>query len=383
MVKVLMQNRPDAFSAMGGDTIQMMKTAEYLRKMDVDVDVSLDLRPDLCGYDLVHLMNITRVEFTYSQLENAKKFKKPVVLSPIYWNTQRALSSYVIETLCNLNLFRFAKDIGSGYLRSILRNERISFNEVNEIMNNKKLASIVLREVDHLLPNSLKEFKILKHDFPHVFRDREKFSVVPNGVDSRIFCRSSPRKFVEETGLSDFVLCVGRFGFRKNQLSLIKALKGLGVSLVFIGDVPENSRFYWMKDAADRSYFHKCKQEADQSCLFLPSISHSALASAYAACKVLALPSFYETPGLVALEAALSGANICITQEGSTSEYFLDYAYYCDPYSLASIREAVLQAYRAPRNQLLKKHVLENFTWEHVACATLNAYQEVLESKNA
>jgi glycosyltransferase involved in cell wall biosynthesis len=379
-MKVLVQNRPDAFSAMGGDTIQMIKTVEYLRKMGVAVEVSLDLQPNLRDYDLVHLMNITRVEFTYLQMKNAKRFKKPVFLSPIYWNTKRALSSYVKETLRNLNLFRFAKDIGSGYLRSILRNEKISLNEVNEILNNKKFAATVLREVDHLLPNSLKEFEILKHDFPNVFKDhRKKFSVVPNGVDSKIFCSSSPRKFVEKTGLSDFVLCVGRFGFRKNQLSLIKALKGSGIPIVFIGDAPIDSKFYWVKDAADRTYFHKCKREADSSCVFLPNMSHSALASAYAACKVLALPSFYETPGLVALEAALAGANVCITQEGSTSEYFLDYAYYCDPYSLDSIRHAVLQAYQAPKNKLLKQHVLENFTWEHVARATLNAYKQAIQ----
>lgn len=374
-----MQNRPDAFSAIGGDTIQMMKTAEYLRKIGVNVDVSLDLRPDLRDYDLVHLINITRIEFTYSQLENAKKFKKPVFLSPIYWNTRRVLSSYAIGTLCNLNLFSFAKDMGSSYLRSFLRNEKISFSEVKEISKSKKLASIVLREADHLLPNSLQELEMLKHDFPQVFKDGEKkFSVVPNGVDRKIFCNSSPKEFVEKTGLLDFVLCVGRFGFRKNQLSLIRALKGSNISLVFVGDAPEYSKFYWLKDAADRAYFHKCKREADQSCVFLPIIPHSRLASAYAACKVLALPSYYETPGLVALEAALAGANLCITQEGSTSEYFLDYAYYCDPYSLTSIRNAVIRAYQAPRNKLLKQHVLKNFTWEHVAHATLKAYQEVV-----
>ena len=90
-----MQNRPDAISAFGGDSIQMTKTAEYLRKKGVHVDISLDLAPKLCDYDLVHLMNLTRVKFTHFQLKNAKKYGKPVILSPIYWNTKSAFSSYI------------------------------------------------------------------------------------------------------------------------------------------------------------------------------------------------------------------------------------------------------------------------------------------------
>ena len=37
------------------------------------------------------------------------------------------------------------------------------------------------------------------------------------------------------------------------------------------------------------------------------------LASAYAAARVFALPSWFETPGLAALEAALAGCSVAIT----------------------------------------------------------------------
>jgi glycosyltransferase involved in cell wall biosynthesis len=374
-----MQNRPDAFQVMGGDTIQMMKTAQYLRKLGIHVDISLELVPKLDNYDIIHLMNITRVKFTYAQLINAKKQKKKVVLSPIYWNTRKAFSAYLKNPLLDFNCLYLLRDLGKDYVSYLMNGGKFFFNEVGELVYNKRLASIVLREVDSLLPNSQREFEVLENDFAEVFQNMGKnFFVVPNGVDADIFKNPSPDRFIEKYGISDFVLCVGRFGYRKNQLSLVRALKGLGINVVFIGHAPSSSSYYGIKNAIDRLYYQKCKEEADSSFTFCNAIPHHELSSAYSACKVFALPSFYETPGLSALEAALSGANICITKEGSTQEYFLDLASYCDPYNLISIKNAVLRAFYSPKNDITKKHILENFTWDTVAKKTLKAYEEVL-----
>ena len=50
--------------------------------------------------------------------------------------------------------------------------------------------------------------------------------------------------------------------------------------------------------------------------------------SAYAAAEALVLPSFLETPGLVALEAAAAGIpRLVITNAGCTKEYFGNLAY--------------------------------------------------------
>lgn len=380
-MKVLMQNRPDAFASLGGDTIQMLKTAEHLRRLGVNVDVSTELNPRLDDYDVVHLMNITRVKFTHSQLLNAKKHKKKVVLSTIYWNTQNAVSSYLFGALRYLDVPYLAKNVGTCCVNSFLeRKKQPLLNEISELLHNKKLASTVLKDVDCLLPNSQTELDLVKKDFVDVSGIQEKEAVVvPNGVDSQIFYNASPKKFVDEYGLSDFILCVGRFGFRKNQLSLIKALNGSDVKTVFIGNPQELSNYYLFKDSVDRLYYRKCKHEADSSFIFLPSMSHDELASAYAACKVFVLPSFYETPGLVALEAALAGANIAITSGGSTKEYFLDYAHYFDPYEFSSIKHAVFSAYESPNDPSLKQHVLNNYTWDHVARVTLTAYEAVMK----
>ena len=68
----------------GGDTVQIEKTKEQLEKLGVEVDISLELEPDLSAYDLVHLTNVTRIQETYVQMQNAKKQGKKVALSTIF-----------------------------------------------------------------------------------------------------------------------------------------------------------------------------------------------------------------------------------------------------------------------------------------------------------
>ncbi len=92
------------------------------------------------------------------------------------------------------------------------------------------------------------------------------------------------------------------------------------------------------------------------------------------------LPSWFETTGLSSLEAAAMGCNLVITRKGDTEEYFGDMAYYCEPDDISSIREAVLNAYSAPKNPKLKDHILENYTWNKTAEQTLNAYKTVLNT---
>lgn len=114
---------------------------------------------------------------------------------------------------------------------------------------------------------------------------------------------------------------------------------------------------------------------------YLESLPEPLLRSAYAAARVHALPSFFETTGLVTLEAALSGCNVVVNEQRHTREYFQDHAWYCNPYDVNSIRSAVQAAYQTPWNSRLRRRILDNFTWEHTAAATVEAYERVLRRR--
>jgi len=371
-MRVLFQNRPDMFKVIGGDTIQLLKTKEYLEKLGVEVDISLELRPNLDKYDLVHLFNITRVHETYIQAINAHKQNKPIVLSPIYWNkTEFLKKNYPITYL-----YHTVSSLPNSNIRKILT----KFSKVKDILTKRKVDEAVkvqrkmgfktqqievLNLAHIILPNSHIEAELIKKDFGV---SDSKLFVVPNAVD-RKFSKAKKKLFVEKFGIKDFVLSVGRIEKRKNTLSLIRAANEEGLPLVLIGL------------RTSRKYTKLCEKEAKKGdVIFLDPIPHDdpLLPSAYAAAKVHALVSWYETPGLVSLEAALAGANIVTTDRGTAREYFKDMAWYCDPSDLNSIRKALREAYNSKKTKKLKLHILKNYTWEVVAEKTLEAYNRVL-----
>jgi len=220
--------------------------------------------------------------------------------------------------------------------------------------------------VNLLLPNSNAEARQLTGYFDV---EPERIHVVPNGADER-FATADPAPFEERVGMRDFVLVAGRIEPRKNQLGLLEALRGTGVSVVVLGDpVPGHE-----------AYAEACRREAGVQVEFVGRLEHDdpLLASAYAACGCLALVSWYETPGLVALEAGMSGTPLVLPACGAAREYFGDDALYVKPNDPAGIRDAVSEALARRRDAALADRVRRHFSWAAAARATRDAYQRVL-----
>lgn len=215
---------------------------------------------------------------------------------------------------------------------------------------------------DVLLPNSQAEAEQLIRLFQV---PAAKIRIVPNGFEER-FAAADGRAFTSRFGLTDFVLSVGRIEPRKNQLALIRALRDSGRTLVILGDVVPGHE----------TYAERCRREANGDVHFLPALRHDdpLLASAYAACRCLALVGWYETPGLAALEAAATGTPLVVPQGGCAVEYFGPHAEYVPPDDLKRIRATVEAACAKPRSRELAELVTDSFTWKQVAAATRAAY---------
>jgi glycosyltransferase involved in cell wall biosynthesis len=220
--------------------------------------------------------------------------------------------------------------------------------------------------VDLLLPNSNAEARQLVRYFQVPSR---RIHVVPNGADPAM-ADAAPQAFSDMLGVADYVLCAGRIEPRKNQLGLLRALRDTGVPLVILGDAA----------AGHEAYLAQCLHEAGPRVQFVHRLEHDdpLLASALAGCRCLALASWYETPGLVALEAGMCGAPLVLPAGGCTREYFGDLALYVQPNDLPGIRRAVLAALARGRSRSLADHVRTNFSWNTVAQVTREAYEKVL-----
>ena len=301
----------------GGAEVQALRTAEWLQKMGVQVEWLLPFTRQLgqilhafgC-YPHYHLI------FKYAGIHEV-----PIVLSPIFY---RDISSFWKRLRYLL------------YLKTPLRSRSL-----------RKIATLI-RKANRVLPNTHAEAQQIQE----LFRvPNSKIRVVPNGVDLR-FADADPRLFKEYVGIKEpFVLCVGRIEPRKNQERLIRALKGTGLRLILIGD------------PASKEYYERCRSLADDKVAFVPSIPHDdpLLASAYAACRVFALPSLLETPGIAALEAGVAGARIVITRYGGPQEYFGEFAHYVEPRSIESIRRAIMSAWESEADiESQRRHLTEN-----------------------
>jgi len=151
-------------------------------------------------------------------------------------------------------------------------------------------------------------------------------------------------------------------------LRLIEALRGTDIRLTLVGAA---GRF-------SRRYARCCRAAAGPNVRFLPLQEPTALCRVYQSAAVHVNVSWYETPGLASLEAALCGCAVVVTPGGCTREYFGEQALYTCPDDVAGIRAAVERALAAGPAPGLAERVAREFNWQRAAAATLAGYQLAL-----
>ena len=159
--------------------------------------------------------------------------------------------------------------------------------------------------------------------------------MVRNPVDvDRFKNQNSSVSFKEFHRLSDYILCVGRIEPRKNQLLLAVAAHELNVPLVLIGHVGDPHYLEQTLRWGGEKLLHLDRLEPDDP-LFLSSFLQA---------SCFALPSFSEGAPLAALEAAACKCSMVLSDRSGEQEYFGNFAHYCDPSSIDSIKNCLTLA---------------------------------------
>jgi glycosyltransferase involved in cell wall biosynthesis len=358
-MKVLFIARASLYKNRGGDTIQLHKTAEWLGKLGVAVEIRLaDEDIDYSHYDLIHFFNLMRPA---DILRHAGDCGKPYVVSPLLVDYSEA-----------------DKRTRKGFARLLLRvvaPDRIEYLKViaRRVLNGERIVSPgywwygqrgsirrILRHSAMLLPNSTNEYRRLQQRFgtDHPYR------VIPNAIDPVLF----PAEGASSGREKNLVLCAARIEGIKNQLNLIRAVNGSSFRLILVGAPAVNQR----------AYYEECRRAAGPGVTFVDAVPQEELAAYYRRAQVHALPSWFETTGLSSLEAAAMGCALVITDRGDTREYFGDQAFYCDPASPGSILEALTKAAGAGPAETLRAKIFPQYTWQHTARETLAAYRLVV-----
>lgn len=77
MLKVLFVSRPTLFSGPGGDTIQLLKTKQYLENIGVEIDIFDGKDVDIKEYDLVHFFNLRNPQDILHLVRKTKNLINP------------------------------------------------------------------------------------------------------------------------------------------------------------------------------------------------------------------------------------------------------------------------------------------------------------------
>jgi tetratricopeptide (TPR) repeat protein/glycosyltransferase involved in cell wall biosynthesis len=319
-------------------------------------EVTIDLRgnADLAAFNLVHLFNFATTDLTNQYANRAVLAGVPYVVTTLYEDIPQfhRQSHFVAGSL--IDYVKGGQRPGSY---------TVTHQHLSAIEPAQRFpADDIARNAAALMPNGAGEAAVLERDFP----DLQRVMTVPVGSEIGALC--GPELFEQVYGERDFVLCVGRLESRKNQLMLLKALEDSPLTVVLAA-----GGFSYQPDyeAAIRSFKRRGKT------IILGLVDPQMLSSAYAACRVHVLPSWYELPGLVSLEAAARNKNIVVTRTGTTADYVGDRAFYCLPWDSDSVLSAVMAAYYSPVREGVVD-MAQSYSWARAVEKTEEVYSAVV-----
>lgn len=343
-MKILFVCYPSLGLNEGGLQIQIRETRRHLERSGVTVDLYNPWQCDISEYDAIHVFSLAAACRPF--VEAAATRGIPVVISPVfnaYYRNWRLLRAQV-------RLGALIRGYGS-YLRE---------------------AQKMLTLAGRVIALSREEADMLQRVFDF---DKENISIIANGIHESAGAIDE-KPFLQEFGLENFVLCVGKIERRKNQLSLIRACKALGLPLVLIGS----------SNATEPDYYQQCRQEADQSILFLGHVdSNSALLwSAYAAADIFALVSHSEVLPLSVLEAAASGCKLLVTEKSAIKNILPEGEGVRFVSPAEEEIKKMLSVIRSDRpHPDLKQMVQEKHTWQAVAADINRIYEDLAPTRKS
>ena len=360
-MKVAFIARSSLYTAKGGDTIQILQTARYLKDYKVDVHIKLAHEEiNYQQYDLLHFFSLVRPA---DILQHIFKARTPFVVTPLLIDYSEYDKQY--RKGFSGSLFRILSPGQIEYIKTIGRwakKQQKSIHYSYLLKGHKKSIKHIIKKAKAFLPNSEMEYE----QMVHLYSSTVLHFVIPNGIDKNLF--ESKKENKKDASM---IVCAARIEGLKNQLNLIKALNNSGYKLFIIGNAAPNQL----------AYYNECKDVAAKNIHFIDHLPQEELLEYYRRAKVHILPSWFETCGLSTLEAAAMGCNVVITEKGYTSEYYNGHAFYCDPSSPSSILEAVNKASNACEYKTLQEKILKNYTWQNAAIKTYTAYKKILSDK--
>lgn len=156
---------------------------------------------------------------------------------------------------------------------------------------------------------------------------------------------------------------------RKNVIRLVDAAKKYGFNLILAGNTGSDEQFRPIKDAIGNA----------SNIEVLGFVSEKEKLELYQKAKVFALPSIQEGVGIVALDAAVLGCEIAITDIGGPKEYYYGKCAEVAPYDVDSIGQGITSLLNGEKQYQpsLSKELIAKYSPGAMANKLVNVYKEL------
>jgi glycosyltransferase involved in cell wall biosynthesis len=373
---VAMLLRPDADVVHGGDTVHMRQLATSLEEVGVGVGlVTLaDLVTDTRTVDVLHIFNLAPLEYIWDAMAWAAQSGIPTILTPLHYVPLRHwFSAAVAQSKKWSAASRLLGPERTWPLYAWWHRKRRAAWRV------WRLEREILSKATLIATNARSENSYLVEHYRLGTDVAGRMRSYPVGIDADRYgtCPSGDAvtAFEKAHGFHRPVVQVARIEPHKNQLALIQALFSDPIDIAFVG----------RSTTSGDAYAEECRRLADRRgrVHFIDWLPDPELPLLYAAASVHALPSWWDLPGLVNLEAAAMGCKVVSTAVGSAQEYLGDLAWYCEPADVGSIRRAVHSALAAEPNGQLRARVRSAYTWRRSAQEAREIYHAALPDRTS
>lgn len=253
----------------------------------------------------------------------------------------------------------------------------------------------IFAEADRIIATSPQEKAFMAKAYG---ADERNIAIVPPGVNVRRFSpvkQDAARKRLKLDPEKHIVVFAGKMEPRKGALTLVEAVDRIRTDasdvfdalevFLFSGDPRQRLR----KEARETDFRHMIRDEIAQRKLghtikFLPGVGQEMLHYYYAAADVVAMPSYYEPFGMVAIEAMATGTPVVASAVGGLLWTVQDgvTGFQVKPRNAGDLAKKLLRVLRDPTlraslGEQAHERTTADFAWQSVAATIYNEYRRL------
>ena len=344
--------RPDARETGGGDYVVAAALQQALPARGIDILCREGGRVP-ADTDLVHLVNLCTYAATHAHARRTLALGTPYVVTALYedWLSFKVPSEALLQ--------QYRQRLGLTPTVDLAAYATLHARELRDLHD---LSAFVVEHARSVQASGESEAVRLAHDFPGA-----RVETIPFWVGEPV--APDVDEFVRKFGTRDFVLCVGRLEPRKNQLLLLEALTDVDVDVVFA-----TGGYAYRRDYLEALQAFRRRGRT----LYLPKLTPAELAAAYRLARVHVLPSWFELPGLVTLEALRHGCGVVASDRGTLRDYLVDTIPYSAPDDPAALHAAITVA--STWDYAPARARAETFTRERCVAAWAELYRSAVSA---